>query len=210
MKLFLIGLLISSAALAQTQVTSVVIKKYRPVEPGMVGGVPMIETDKGTFKFENNYLKIDRKFTGRIDVMIEDRSDSPGQFGGIWANPVFMRTTSISFCETGMMGCASRIDIDGEPMIYEGLSEEVNKQLNSLHSAGKSKEVTVAGVVVFEDGHFPNPMAHQSVFKVLKVSYDSKGVGKEKEIDSSGRSSRKESISVRHNETSKDPAANEQ
>ena len=59
-------------------------------------------------------------------------------------------------------------------------------RLESSMPPGKYKDITVIGYVVYEEGHMPNPMAAQNVFKIVKVVADGDGT-RQAEVNNSPR-----------------------
>src|SRR5712691_6575463 len=77
----------------------------------------------------------------------------------------------IRFCEPGLLGCAERITVDGQPYLLDVSSagKDAVQALRKTYGARKVYETVpgrAVGFVVTEKGHFPNPTADFKVFKL--------------------------------------------
>lgn len=83
----------------------------------------------------------------------------------------------ITVCQKGIVGCAHRIEVDGEDYLIDALGKGVREDFQAIigahqfHSQKRTLPGKVVGFIVKEKGHFPNPTAEFNVFKALSLEF---------------------------------------
>jgi hypothetical protein len=89
---------------------------------------------------------------------------------------LYDRNAVIHICPSGVLGCTTRIAIDGKEYLLDPLGsaqEEVQTIIEAYQGAGlaETSPGTVTGFLVEEKGHLPNPTVEFKVFKLLTADF---------------------------------------
>lgn len=169
-------------------------KKYQQLvikqcKKEMVGCVPTVRVDRENINLDSSSL--DPKFYAGLEKLKETgvtMGMTLNSYGvvvkekGHMPNPmveqkifkyVYKNNAVLKICQMdesiGVVGCADSITIKTDESDIEARADYSKVEIDK--EAYLNKKAFVIGYFKFEDGHMPNPMVSQHVFKVVKVSF---------------------------------------